>query len=98
MYWTPCARLMKSITPNTRVSPAAIRNSSTPSCSPLSTWTRKMAVDIEAGQAFSWSSPALRLRGGRAPRSDPLPSALFHRTILGMRIGVVLEHLLHDLG
>ena len=25
MYWTPCARLMKSITPKTSVRPAAIK-------------------------------------------------------------------------
>src|SRR5215510_11766339 len=46
MYWTPCARLMKSITPKTSVSPAAIRNSRTPSCSPLRTWTTRRVVDI----------------------------------------------------
>src|ERR1700738_3865316 len=45
MYWTPCARLMRSITPNTSVSPAAIRNSSTPSCSPLRICTKRR-VDI----------------------------------------------------
>src|SRR5574337_1075368 len=43
MYCTPCARLMKSITPNTSVSPAAIRNSSTPSCRPLRVWTTTSA-------------------------------------------------------
>src|SRR5262245_38850238 len=71
MYWTPCARLMKSITPKTSVSPAAIRNSRTPSCSPLRTWTTRRVVDI--------------------------PS-LLHRAVLDVRIGVVLEHLLRDLG
>src|SRR6267154_2513657 len=46
MYCTPCARLMKSITPNTSVSPAAIRNSSTPSCKPFRVWTMRSVVDI----------------------------------------------------
>src|SRR5262245_19792983 len=46
MYWTPCARLMKSITPNTSVRPAAIRNSRTPNWSPFRTWTTKRPVDI----------------------------------------------------
>src|SRR2546423_10548013 len=44
MYCTPCARLMKSITPNTSVSPAAIRNSSTPSCRPLRVWTMRRVM------------------------------------------------------
>src|ERR1700730_6119620 len=47
MYWTPWARLMRSITPNTSVSPAAIRNSSTPSCSPLRICTKRR-VDIRS--------------------------------------------------
>src|SRR5215475_8236846 len=46
MYWTPCARLMKSITPNTSVRPAAIRKSRTPNWSPFRTWTTKSPVDI----------------------------------------------------
>src|SRR5262249_45757513 len=46
MYWTPCARLMKSITPNTSVSPAAIRKSRTPNWSPFRIWTTTSPVDI----------------------------------------------------
>src|SRR4051812_8183573 len=46
MYCTPWARLMKSITPNTSVSPAATRNSSTPSCNPLKHWTTNSEVDM----------------------------------------------------
>src|SRR5574337_870014 len=49
MYCTPCARLMKSITPNTSVSPAAIRNSSTPSCRPLRVWTTTSASGTVRG-------------------------------------------------
>src|SRR5438067_2247759 len=70
MYWTPWARLMKSITPKTSVSPAAIRKSSTPSCRPLRIWTRRREVDMR----------------------------LLHRAVLHVRVGVVLEHLLHDFG
>src|ERR1700716_678060 len=46
MYCTPWARLMKSMTPNTSVSPAATRNSRTPSCSPLKHWTTNSDVDM----------------------------------------------------
>src|SRR5262245_33630750 len=46
MYWTPCARLMKSITPNTSVRPAAIRKSRTPNWSPFRIWTTTSPVDI----------------------------------------------------
>src|SRR5262249_36235353 len=46
MYWTPAARLMKSITPNRSVRPAAIRKSRTPNWSPFRTWTTKRPVDI----------------------------------------------------
>jgi hypothetical protein len=37
---------MKFITPNTSVSPAAIRNSSTPSCSPFRIWTTRSDIDM----------------------------------------------------
>src|SRR5215475_2404733 len=53
MYWTPCARLMKSITPNTSVSPAAIRKSRTPNWSPFRIWTTTSPVDIAAVRPFS---------------------------------------------
>src|SRR6185312_2331451 len=84
MYCTPCARLMKSITPNTSVSPAAIRNSSTPSCSPFSVWTRRRVTDI----APLHPSP---------PRGEGQARDSLHRAILHVRIGVVGEHLLGDL-
>ena len=128
MYWTPCARLMKSITPNTSVSPAAIRNSSTPSCRPFRVWTMRRVVDIgsmslhpsprEAGRGWpseartgEGSSHRLRYPGSpsslRFDGSPPSPQAgegiarrarSLHRAILDVRIGVVLEHLLRDLG
>src|SRR6476619_7402513 len=84
MYCTPCARLMKSITPNTSVSPAAIRNSSTPNCKPLSVWTMSSVVDIRV----SLSLPRKRGRDKR----------LLHRAVGNVRIGVVREHLLRDFG
>ena len=46
MYWTPWARLMKSITPNTTVSPAATKNSNTPSWRPFSNCTSNKEVGI----------------------------------------------------
>src|ERR1043165_8597363 len=54
MYCTPCARLMKSITPRRSASRAAIRYSSAPSCRPWSVWTRRRVRDIRA----SYPSPA----------------------------------------
>src|SRR4051794_4453798 len=55
--------------PNTRVRPADMRNSITPSCSPLRHCSRSKAIPI-------WLK--LRLQ-------------LFHRTLGGIRIAVVLE-------
>src|SRR5579883_648154 len=47
MYCTPCARLTRSITPNTSVSPAAIRNSSTPNPIPFSACTSQSAMSAQ---------------------------------------------------
>src|SRR6478672_6357088 len=52
MYCTPCARLMKSITPKTSVRPAATRKSSTPNCRPLSACTSKSWVVTSAHAAL----------------------------------------------
>src|SRR5215470_13452573 len=107
MYCTPCARLMKSITPNTSVRPAAIRNKRTPSCSPLRIWTARRVVDMRDPRraVISVRDPRpASLRGERAYRIRSFDCAVpnggtsLHRTILGVRIGVVLEHLLDDLG
>src|ERR1700712_4482994 len=61
MYCTPCARFTTSITPNTSVRPAAIRNSSTPSCTPFSTCTSSNVMR-SGGPAVADSllQPALR--------------------------------------
>src|SRR5262249_41501045 len=106
MYCTPCARLMKSITPNTSASPAAIRNSSTPSWSPLRVCTRRRAADIFflLPPPLSFPSPSPPSSGGegearRAGRGQALPaSPSLHLAILGVRVALVREHLLDDLG
>src|SRR5215216_3587843 len=109
---------MKSITPNTSVSPAAIRNSSTPSCRPLSVWTIRRVRDIRPLHPSPRGRVAPRerrergdgwglLRSKSCPTRPPLRSVhapatrggqSLHLTILRVRIGVVLEHLLGDLG
>src|SRR5262249_35651070 len=107
MYCTPCARLMKSITPNTSVSPAAMRKSSTPSWSPLRVWTRRRAVDIR-GVASAYGSIVARMKRSvirerppritlRSMRATVLPLASLHLAVLRVRIAVVGEHLLRDL-
>src|SRR5215475_11665975 len=107
MYWAPCARLMKSITPNTSVRPAATRNKRTPSCSPLRIWTARRVVDMgdpRRGHHLGARPSPREERGAGADRIGSLDCAVkrrrtsLHRTILGVRIGVVLEHLLDDLG
>src|SRR5262245_40142028 len=73
MYCTPCARLMKSITPNTSVSPAAIRNSSTPSCSPLSTCTstRVMFMRLRSRWGAPGCHPGRRAQARRSGTHVP---------------------------
>src|SRR5215469_11623982 len=128
MYCTPCARLMKSITPNTSVRPAATRNKRTPSCSPLRIWTARSVVDMgdpRRGHSLGalplpfwgegWGEGVQSLWKNHNPSPQPLSlwereqieragwtlprsrRTSLHRTILGVRIGVVLEHLLDDL-
>src|SRR6188768_3307253 len=87
MYWTPWARLMKSITPNTSVSPAAIRNSSTPSCSPFRVWTTRRVVLMVRTALLSPASVHRALVGigvavmrehGRDPAGDDLAVVALH--------------------
>src|SRR3954466_9202444 len=59
MYCTPCARLMKSITPNTRVSPAATRNSSTPNCRPFRACTRNSPKLIRGSAHPAFGRPGV---------------------------------------
>src|SRR6478672_3393769 len=72
MYCTPWARLRKAITPNTSVSPAATRNSSTPSCSPLKHWTTNSEVDM--GLAGWLPLPALARGEGRGEGRQHTPA------------------------
>src|SRR5262245_20568133 len=103
MYCTPCARLMKSITPNTSVSPAATRNSRMPSCAPLNSWTRNREVDIRL-------SP---LPNGRWRRQSSTPgpprgmqpccgqrqcaAGLLQGAVGSVAVGGIAEHFLNDL-
>src|SRR5437899_5074040 len=80
--------------PKTSVSPAAIRKSITPYCSPLSVCsrTRERVIDTRAPGQTKGARP------GRAPRSSPrLVSLPLHRALAGVRILVVLEDGLLDL-
>src|SRR5882672_12137416 len=45
MYSEPCARLTKSMMPNTSVSPAASRNSSRPNCRPFSDCSMRTSMN-----------------------------------------------------
>src|SRR5579871_63092 len=70
---------MRFMMPNTSVSPAAIRNSMTPSCRPFSAWN-----------ATSDTSIVMRRRvraGPRRPRRLPL-----HRAVLGIGVAVIGQH------
>src|SRR5262245_41095437 len=77
MYWTPCARLMKSMTPKTSVSPAAIRNSSTPNCSPFSNCTMRRVADIASARGRRLRDAALE--GGEQRFVAPLFARLVAR-------------------
>src|SRR4051795_1372332 len=46
MYSEPCARLTKSMMPNTSVSPAASRNSSRPNCNPFKNCSTTTSMDL----------------------------------------------------
>src|SRR5262245_23528846 len=79
--------------PNTRVSPAATRNSITPSCSPLSSCSTTRRPVIGRG-------PESNERGAGSPRPcrGALACALpLHRTLVEVRVLVVLEDRLLDL-
>src|SRR5829696_8996458 len=97
MYCTPCARLMKSITPNTSVSPAAIRNRMIPNCSPLRVWTRRRVADIDRGRIANSEWRIGTFYSPFAIRYSP--AGLARRlAVLRIHVAVVLEDLLDDLG
>src|SRR6185295_3924164 len=113
MYCTPWARLMKSITPNTSVSPAATRNNSTPSCSPLNSCTTNSAVDM--GRSGLRMPSRCLSPGSIVPLTPELADSwisgtspgmtpsfmwnreLFQLTLAGVGVALGLEDLLHDL-
>src|SRR5882672_10750198 len=86
--------------PKTSVRPAAIRNSITPSCSPLSACsrTRKRFMARKPGPRDERRGASVPSRGGKPaprPRRPALP--LLHRAFLGVGILVVGEHRFLDL-
>src|SRR6185369_2037791 len=87
MYSEPCARFTMFMMPSTSVSPAAIRNSITPYCSPF--------------RSCSKTSPqvmAQKIRAPARPYSRNLSKNLpFHLAVLVVGVLVLLERLLHDL-
>src|SRR6476620_10041174 len=91
MYCTPCARLMKSITPKTSVRPAATRKSSTPNCRPLRACTSRSWTVMNAGPA----DRGLRRPAARSGHRT-VPSA--HAALGRPGVGVVLQHAAHRLG
>src|SRR5262245_17584728 len=90
MYCTPCARLMRSITPNTRVSPAATRNNRMPSCNPFRSWTTNRVADMTCLGV----GPLVQSPQGEA--AGPVPGS-FQRALAGVCVGIALKHALHDL-
>src|SRR6266853_6553417 len=85
--------------PKTSVRPAAIRNSITPSCSPLSACsrTRKRFMARKPGPRDERRGASVPSRGGKPaprPRRPALP--LLHRAFLGVGILVVGEDRLLD--
>src|SRR6185312_8027473 len=94
MYCTPWARLMTSITPNTRVSPAAMRNSSRPSCSPFRAWTTSRVIPSPR------PSPTGRGRRKPSPFGRGLGEgrSLRHLALGGVGIDVGGQDLLARLG
>src|SRR5256886_11148198 len=94
----PWARLTRFMMPKTRVSPAAIRNSMTPYCSPFSpcsstsSTSRSRASAVRPGRrkkaARAAPAPLARRSGWRLP---------LHPAVLGVGVLVVLEDRLLDL-
>src|SRR5688572_16422417 len=85
MYSEPCARFTRFMMPSTSVSPAAIRNSMTPSCTPFSNCSKKRMNPMRKKRAgydrpFAFSARALPL----------------HLAFLVVRVLVLVEHFLLD--
>src|SRR6056297_2143112 len=103
MYWTPCARLMKSITPKTSVSPAAIRKRMMPSCSPFRVCTAISVVYMGVTRhalGGSWARAWQIIEATRIPArpaaAEPEGAAAarsrsLHGAELGIDVAVILE-------
>src|SRR6476646_3614187 len=103
---------MKSITPNTRVRPAATRNRRTPSCSPLKHCTTNSEVDMGCPGCHPLGvipglvpgiqpSPGAGATGKMGPgdkHRDDYRNFLLQLTLFGVAVALTLENLLHDLG
>src|SRR5690606_7621054 len=75
MYIEPCARLTKFMMPKTSVRPAAMRNSRTPSCRPLSAWMmNRLRLTIH---------PCLTWRAALVPAHHDRYCLLFQAALLG---------------
>src|SRR2546426_6329298 len=94
----PWARLTRFMMPKTRVSPAAIRNSMTPYCSPFSPCSSTSSTSRSRASAVR---PGRRKKGARAapaPLARRSASRLpLHPAVLGVGVLVVLEDRLLDL-
>src|SRR5258706_8683369 len=89
MYSEPCARFTRFMMPKTSVRPAAIRNSITPSCSPLSVCSRTRTKFMPKTKGA---------RSDRAPYRCRRPLLLsLHPAFLGVGILVVGEDRFLDL-
>src|SRR5512137_1428651 len=86
MYSDPCARFSTSMMPKTSVRPAAIRNSISPNCRPLSNCSKtRVLVIVEP--------PAPFVRGGLPSDSRRVARRSFHRALARERVLVRREHL-----
>src|SRR5690242_2844105 len=84
MYSAPCARFTRFMMPSTSVSPAAMRNSMTPSWTPFSSCSKTRLSGIKKGRVAP-----------RFYRSEERPS--LHLAFLVVGVLVLLERLLLDL-
>src|SRR5579862_3961062 len=79
MYSAPWARLTRFMMPNTSVSPAASRNSITPSCSPFRVCS-------------AMRTKSIKKKGRAAPPRRPPALLPLHLAVLGIGVLVGREH------
>src|SRR3989441_12508538 len=83
-----------SMIPNTRVSPAASRNSISPNCSPFSDCSTISIQDMKRGGG---NEKGEMRRGRFTPPLFSFKDSLFHRTFLNVGVAAVLEYGSHGL-